>query len=93
MQAKTVRFVDIYGVISLWGMGSDVRPAIRSDGAFHTVDGVMHFLSGVAGNHLLAHMSSCDLIWCSVSREKADEHPPPALALPAGLRFIPPAPQ
>lgn len=88
MQAKPVRFVDIDGVISWWGLGSDVRPATRPDGAFHTVDGVMHFLSGVAGNHLLAHMSSCDLVGCAISKEKADELPLPALALPAGRRFI-----
>jgi hypothetical protein len=93
MQAKPVRFLDIDGVISLWGLGSDVRPATRPGGAFHTVDGVMHFLSGVAGNHLLAHISSCDLVWYSVSKEQADEHPPPAIALPAGLRFIPSAAQ
>jgi len=84
MQAKPVLLVDIDGVISLWGWTSNDRP----DGAFHNVDGVMHFLSGDAGNNLLKLMCSFDLVWCSGWEEKADEHLPRALGLPSGLPFL-----
>lgn len=50
MQDKPLLFVDIDGVISLWGFDSNARPA----GAFHNVAGVAHFLSADTGIHLLA---------------------------------------
>lgn len=77
-------FVDIDGVISLWGFDSDNRPA----GTFHNVDGVMHFLSSDAGNHLLGLHDRFELVWCSGWEEKADEHLPYALGLPSGLPFL-----
>ena len=84
LRDKPVLFVDIDGVISLWGFPSNDRP----DGAFHNVDGVMHFLSSEAGNHLL-HLHRCfELVWCSGWEEKADEHLPYALCLPRGLPFL-----
>jgi hypothetical protein len=84
MQAKPLLFVDIDGVISLWGFASDARP----DGAFHNVDGVMHFLSADAGIHLLALADRFDLVWCSGWEEKANDHLPLALALPRGTPFL-----
>ena len=84
MQDKPLLFVDIDGVISLWGFDSNARPA----GAFHNVDGVMHFLSSDAGIHLLALRERFELVWCSGWEEKADEHLPHALALPRGLPFL-----
>jgi hypothetical protein len=84
MQAKPVLFVDIDGVISLWGFASDPRP----DGAFHNVDGVMHFLSADAGIHLLALADRFELVWCSGWEEKANDHLPLALALPRGMPFL-----
>jgi hypothetical protein len=79
-----VLFVDIDGVISLWGFASNARPA----GAFHNVDGVMHFLSSDAGKHLLALHARFELVWCSGWEEKADDHLPHALSLPRGLPFL-----
>lgn len=84
MREKPVLFVDIDGVISLWGFDSNARPA----GAFHNVDGVTHFLSSDAGIHLLALHEHFDLVWCSGWEEKADEHLPHAMALPRGLPFL-----
>jgi len=81
---KPLLFVDIDGVISLWGFDSNDRPA----GAFHNVDGVIHFLSSDAGIHLLALAEGFELVWCSGWEEKADEHLPRALALPGGLPFL-----
>ena len=80
MQAKPVLFVDIDGVISLWGFDSNARP----EGAFHNVDGAMHFLSADAGIHLLALAERFEVGWCSGWEEKAEEHLPRALDLPRG---------
>ncbi len=84
MLEKPALLVDIDGVISLWGFDSDARP----DGTFHNVDGVMHFLSSGAGRHLLDLRSRFELVWCSGWEEKADEHLPHALGVPAGLPFL-----
>jgi hypothetical protein len=84
MQADPVLFVDIDGVISLWGFDTNARPA----GAFHNVDGVMHFLSSGAANHLLALSERFELVWASGWEEKANEHLPHALALPRELPFL-----
>ena len=81
---KPLLFVDIDGVISLWGFDSNDRPA----GAFHNVDGVIHFLSSDAGIHLLALAERFELVWCSGWEEKADEHLPRVLHVPDGLPFL-----
>ncbi len=77
-------FVDIDGVISLWGFDSNARPV----GAFHNVDGVTHFLSSDAGNHLLGLRDRFELVWCSGWEEKADDHLPHLLSLPSGLPVL-----
>jgi Swiss Army Knife RNA repair-like protein len=84
VQEKPVLFVDIDGVISLWGFDSNARPA----GAFHNVDGVMHFLSSDAGKHLLGLSRRFELVWCSGWEERADDHLPHALSVPRGLPFL-----
>lgn len=73
-------FVDIDGVISLWGSDSNARPA----GALHNLDGVMHFLSSDAGNHLLGLLD----VPCSGWEERADDHLPHMLSLPSGMPFL-----
>ena len=84
MREKPLLFVDIDGVVSLWGFDSNARPA----GAFHNVDGVMHFLSSDAGKHLLELHDRYELVWCSGWEEKADEHLPYAVDVPRGLPFL-----
>ena len=84
MQDKPLLLVDIDGVISLWGFDPNARPP----GAFHNVDGVIHFLSSEAGIHLLSLAERFDLVWCSGWEEKAEEHLPHALALPPGVPFL-----
>ena len=84
MQAKPLLLVDIDGVISLWGFPMDVRPP----GAFASIDGIPHFLSTRAAEHLLALQSDFDLAWCSGWEEKADEHLPRLIGAPAGLPHL-----
>jgi hypothetical protein len=84
MQADPVLFVDIDGVISLWGFDSNSLPP----GTFQLVDGVLHFLSAGAGNHLLALSERFELVWASGWEEKANDHLPHVLAVPRELPFL-----
>ena len=77
MQEKPVLYVDVDGVISLWGFDPDNRPT----GAHAVVDGIPHFLSAEAGGHLLDLAGQFDLVWCTGWEEKANEHLPHLLRL------------
>jgi len=84
MRAKPVLFCDIDGVISLWGFGENSRPA----GVYAAVDGIPHFLSTRAAEHLLDLRSAFEIVWCSGWEEKADEHLPGLLGVPSGLPHL-----
>jgi hypothetical protein len=84
MQEKPVLYVDVDGVISLWGFDADKRPP----GTFTVVDGIPHFLSAEAGRHLLALSESYELVWCTGWEEKANEHLVPLLGLPTPLDWL-----
>ncbi len=81
---KPVLFVDVDGVISLWGFASDTRPA----GEFMNVDGILHFLSAAAAEHLPGLASSFELVWCTGWEERANDYLPAALRLPTALPFL-----
>jgi len=80
MRPKPLLFCDIDGVISVWGFGEDNRPP----GTYASVDGIPHFLSTRAAEHLLELASYFELVWCSGWEEKADEHLPVLLGVPSG---------
>jgi hypothetical protein len=84
MQEKPVLYVDVDGVISLWGFDANRRPP----GAFTVVDGIPHFLSAEAGQHLLDLAGTFELVWCTGWEEKANEHLVPALGLPTPLDWL-----
>jgi hypothetical protein len=84
MRGKPVLFCDIDGVISLWGFGEYTRPP----GAFAVIDGIPHFLSTRAAEHLLDLQSHFELVWCSGWEEKADEYLPGLLGVPTGLPHL-----
>jgi hypothetical protein len=99
---KPYLLVDIDGVLSLFGRNGALapiptarpqtvdEPAQRApvDGAFHSIDGIVHFLSSTAAAHLLSLSQSFELVWASGWEEKAEEHLPRLLGVPAGLPFI-----
>jgi hypothetical protein len=70
-------FVDIDGVISLWGFPPDERP----DGAWNQVDGIAHFLSTTAARSLHELSEHYELVWCSGWEERANDHLPHLLGL------------
>lgn len=78
MLGKPLLLVDVDGVISLFGFGSDERPA----GSWHQIDGMAHLLSAEAASHLLALTAVYELAWCTGWEERADEHLPRLLGLP-----------
>jgi hypothetical protein len=77
MQGKPLLYIDIDGVISLWGFDPNRRP----DGAFHAVEGIVHFLSFGAARHLLGLLDAYEPVWCTGWEEKANDHLPGALGL------------
>ena len=79
-----VLLVDVDGVISLFGFHMDKRPG----GAFLTVDGIPHYLSSEAGDHLRALSEQFELVWCTGWEERANEYLIHALALPAPLHHL-----
>jgi hypothetical protein len=96
---RPLLLIDIDGVISLFGFAPhngpygppgrpdgtrpDSQPA-RPDGAFHTIDGIPHFLSATAARHLRTLVSVYEPVWCSGWEEKAEEYLPHLLDLPGG---------
>jgi hypothetical protein len=79
LSSKPLLFVDIDGVLSLWGFAMDEWP---NEGAWHQIDGVSHFLSARAARHLQALCARFDPVWCSGWEEKADEYLPHLLGVP-----------
>jgi hypothetical protein len=73
-----VLLVDIDGVISLFGFALDGCPA----GAWHVVEGIAHFLSATAAEHLQALDEWFEPIWCSGWEERASEHLPALIGVP-----------
>ena len=81
---KPLLFVDIDGVISVFGFPPAEPPA----GTWLNVDGVPHLISAAAAGHLLVLAPLFDLVWCSGWEDKADEHLVRAVALPVRPPFL-----
>jgi hypothetical protein len=75
---KPVLFVDIDGVVSLFGFPSSAVPPRCS---WHQVDGIIHLLSHDAADHLLALRDEFELVWCSGWEDRANDHLPHVLGL------------
>jgi hypothetical protein len=91
---RPLLLVDVDGVISLFGgweqavLGRRLEGAPPLDGSFHSIDGTPHFLSATAAAHLLELSSMFALVWASGWEERANEHLPRLLGLPAELPFL-----
>jgi hypothetical protein len=77
LRDRPLLFVDIDGVVSLFGFAPDAAPP----GTWTQVDGIAHLLSATAARHLHALASRFELVWCSGWEEKANEHLPHLLGL------------
>jgi len=86
LDAPPLLLVDVDGVLSLFGSAAGVPPAARPA----LVDGLPHLLSEHAAAALLSVGGRFECVWCTGWEERADEHLPGLLGLPAGwphLRF------
>ena len=83
-EEKPLLLVDIDGVISLFGFDHRQPP----EGSFHSIDGILHFLSAKAAAHLLGLWDVFELVWCSGWEEKANEYLPSILGLPGPLPYL-----
>lgn len=75
---KPVLFVDVDGVISLFGFARDTD----FPGALHSVDGILHCIATECGERLRRLDEHFELVWATGWEEKANEHLPLILELP-----------
>ena len=88
---RPLLMVDIDGVISLFGTGSGPlgsASAAPPGARFHSIEGIPHFLSGTAAAHLLHLAEHFELVWASGWEERANDHLPHLLGLPASMPFL-----
>jgi hypothetical protein len=83
-EQRPLLMLDIDGVISLFGFQAHDPPA----GRFHSIEGIPHYLSAVAGPLLAKLSDSFELIWASGWGERANDHLPHLLAMPGPLPFL-----
>jgi hypothetical protein len=81
---RPLLLIDVDGVISLFGFDHRSPPA----GRYQLVDGITHFLSGTAGEHLLRLQEAFELAWCTGWEEKANDYLPMALGLAGPLPHV-----
>jgi hypothetical protein len=81
---RPLLLIDVDGVISLFGFDSERPPA----GRFEVVEGIAHFLSGSAGDHLRKLSERFEPVWCTGWEEKANEYLPKALGLAGEFPFV-----
>ena len=76
---KPILFVDVDGVISLFGFPSMSSPP----GRFHAIDGIHHCIGSSAGELLGRLADHFELVWATGWEEKANEYLPRLLGLAA----------
>src|SRR4051794_18750853 len=76
---KPILFVDVDGVISLFGFAPR---ASELPGRFHWIDGVAHCIPDDAGERLVRLAERFELVWATGWEEKANEYLPFILNLP-----------
>ena len=81
---RPILLIDVDGVISLFGFDHSSPPA----GRFALVDGITHFLSSGAGDHLRALAPAFELVWCTGWEEKANDYLPLALGIHGPLAHV-----
>ena len=78
---RPILFVDVDGVISLFGFGDTEPPT----GRLHWINGVLHHISASAGKLLLKLADRFELVWATGWEETANDYLPHLLGLPSEL--------
>jgi hypothetical protein len=81
---RPVLFLDVDGVISLFGFSSSDEPP----GRFHWVDGVVHCIGQTCGNHVRSLTERFEVVWATGWEEKANEYLPHLLGLDSELPVL-----
>ena len=76
---KPLLFVDVDGVISVFGFAPDIE---RLPGPLHWIDGVQHCIPPAVGRRLARLAERYELVWATGWEEKANEYLPHLLGLP-----------
>jgi hypothetical protein len=79
---RPILAVDVDGVISLFGFEG---PLDEVGGRFHLIDGIAHCISDLAGPQLRRLADIYELIWATGWEDRANDHLPRLLGLPAEL--------
>ncbi len=75
---RPLLFLDVDGVLSLFGFPTEARPP----GRFHFVDGIAHCIGDQCGGRLERLLHCYDAVWATGWEEKANEYLPGLLELP-----------
>ena len=81
---RPILFVDVDGVISLFGFRRDVDPP----GSFHMVDGIVHCIGSSAASRLARLAGRYELVWATGWEEKANEYLVHLLQMEADLPVV-----
>ena len=81
---RPVLFVDVDGVISLFGFGRDAD----LPGTFHSIDGILHCIGADAGGRLARLAEAYEMVWATGWEEKANEYLPHLLGMQKPLPVL-----
>jgi hypothetical protein len=81
---RPVLFVDVDGVISLFGF----NPSGPPPGSFHSIDGIIHCIGSDAAPRLAKLAQRYELVWATGWEEKANEYLVHILGLPQELPVL-----
>jgi len=78
-QRHPILFLDVDGVISLFGFSPDLG---QLPGALHWIDGVAHCIPHETGERVATLAEHFELVWATGWEERANDHLPHLLKLP-----------
>jgi uncharacterized protein YjbJ (UPF0337 family) len=81
---RPILFVDVDGVISLFGFNPSARPA----GTFQSIDGILHLIGAEAASRLARLADRLELVWATGWEEKANEYLVHLLEMPNELPVL-----
>jgi len=79
---RPILFLDVDGVISLFGFDLQDPSGPQPPGPFHFIDGIPHCISIAAGPRIERLREAFDIVWATGWEEKAGEYLPHLLGLP-----------
>jgi hypothetical protein len=95
LSRKPVLYLDVDGVISLFGFNQpyglasgDAPFSSCPPGRLHSINGVMHYISGACGTYLRQLADRFELVWATGWEETANDYLPHLLELPGHLPYL-----